>query len=279
MKISNRRLRKIRKIKNQTRKRNKSHKRRHKKGGKKRSFRRKNYVNLRRQTLKRQRGGGFTVAQTKKEFVAKKKELQGAEGALSNFLRTFDKKYKTTNANRQQTIRSKPTAKEKYLRLSRKVRTLTRTVAVKKQQLKTQLLRAKQKEQIRQLAESRRKKAQGMPPGEEEEDQQLQQQQARIDHAITGLSPDELQPSTTAEEDLAEIEKEQAEQEKQAAPKIQKTVRGWQGRKKAKAVRRQQKQQSAVKKIQRVVRRTRAARRRRWPDVRRRRRRRLQSAG
>ena len=56
MKISNRRLRKIRKIKNQTRKRNKSHKRRHKKGGK-RSFRRKNYVNLRRQTLKRQRGG------------------------------------------------------------------------------------------------------------------------------------------------------------------------------------------------------------------------------
>ena len=77
MKISNRRLRKIRKMKNQTRKRNKSHKRRKKKGGEKRSFRRKNYVNLRRQTLKRQRGGGTTAKETESQLQKNKVRLKG----------------------------------------------------------------------------------------------------------------------------------------------------------------------------------------------------------
>ena len=67
MKISNRRLRKIRKIKNPSSKKYKSHKR--KRGsGKKRSFRRKNYVNLRLQTLKNMRkiGGGNVSASSAK---------------------------------------------------------------------------------------------------------------------------------------------------------------------------------------------------------------------
>ena len=100
MKISNRRLHKIRKMKNQTRKRNKSHKRRHKKGGKKRSFRRKNYVNLRRQTLKRQRGGapGNKGIQTLNEQADVQKEM--AEARQKQLLEHNKKRREATAAGK-----------------------------------------------------------------------------------------------------------------------------------------------------------------------------------
>ena len=84
MKLSNRRFRKIIKMKNQTRKKKNGKKKRN---GKKRSFRRKRYVNLHSQTIKKRGGGPHqSKLRTKGEAVSHPSN-KPLEQAMKNVLK------------------------------------------------------------------------------------------------------------------------------------------------------------------------------------------------